>query len=59
MARKIPKLTEKDFKELEEEKKRNFRQRMEFIDFYASWLMKTPNAKWSKRYKKYFGKKVR
>lgn len=51
------KLTEKDFQELEEEKKRNFKQRMEFVDMYAEWLKRTPNKVWSRQHAKYFGKK--
>ncbi|HPM85928.1 MAG: hypothetical protein PHO61_04290 [Candidatus ainarchaeum sp.] len=41
------KLTKADLKELEEEKERNRKTRMEFIDLYAEWLKKTPNTKWS------------
>ena len=44
----LPKI---DLKELVEEKKRNFQQRLEFIDWYAEWLKKTPNKKWSKAQK--------
>ena len=47
------KLTEKDLKELEEEKERNRKQRMEFVNRYAEWLKKTPNKKWSKQQAKY------
>lgn len=46
------KLSKKDLKELEAEKKRNQRQRMEFIDLYTSWLKKTPNNIWSKQQNK-------
>lgn len=52
MARGL-KLTEKDFKELEAEKKRNRQQRMEFVSMYAEWLKKTPNKVWSKQQVKY------
>ena len=45
-------LTKKDLKELEEEKERNFRQRLEFIDLYTDWLKKTPNKKWSRQQNK-------
>jgi hypothetical protein len=41
------KLTKDDLKELETEKKRNRKQRLEFIDLYTDWLKKTPNKKWS------------
>ena len=53
MEKKGLKLTKKDLMELEEEMKRNRRQRMEFIDLYAEWLKKTPNKKWSKQQKKF------
>jgi len=46
------KLTKKDLKELEEEIKRNSRQRMDFIDLYAEWLKKTPNKVWSRQQNK-------
>jgi len=49
-------LTEKDFKELEEEKQRNRQQRMDFVDMYAEWLKKTPNKVWSKQQAKYLDK---
>lgn len=45
-------LTEKDLAELEEEKKRNRKQRLEFVKQYAEWLKKTPNRKWSKQQNK-------
>jgi len=45
------KLTKADLKELEKEKERNKKQRMEFIELYAEWLKKTPNIKWSKQQK--------
>ena len=47
------KLTKKDLKELEEEKKRNRKQRMDFVNMYAEWLKKTPNKVWSKQQAKY------
>ncbi len=37
-----------DFEELEEEKRRNFKSRLEFIKWYTDWLKKTPNSVWSK-----------
>lgn len=55
MAKKGLKLTKKDLKELEEEKKRNFKQRLEFIDMYVEWLKKTPNKVWSKQQNKLLG----
>ncbi len=48
---KIPKLTRQDRKELEEEKKRIFEERMRFIDLYTDWLKKTPNKAWSRQQK--------
>ena len=51
MEKKIPKLTAKDRREMAEEKKRNIRQRMDFIDLHANWLRKTPNKVWSRQQK--------
>jgi len=45
---KTPKI---DLKELEEFKKENFRERLEFIEKYVEWLKKTPNKEWSKQQK--------
>lgn len=50
---KCLKLTKKDLRELEEEKKRNRKQRMEFIDLYTKCLKKTPNKVWSKKHKEF------
>ncbi len=52
MEKKIPRLTKKDRLEMEEEKKRNSNQRLEFIDQYTKWLKKTPNKVWSKQQNK-------
>jgi len=49
---KVLRLTKVDLKELEEEKKRNFEQRLQFIDAYAAWLKKTPNKIWSRQQNK-------
>ncbi len=38
-----------DLKELEEHKKRNFEERLRFIDLYVEWLKKTPNEVWSRQ----------
>ena len=46
---KIPKKI--DLKKLDEAKKRNFEERIKFIDQYAEWLKKTPNKVWSKQQK--------
>jgi hypothetical protein len=43
------KLTKADLRELKEEKERNRKTRMEFIDLYVDWLKKNPNTKWSKQ----------
>ncbi|UCG68431.1 MAG: hypothetical protein JSV09_11530 [Thermoplasmata archaeon] len=40
-----------DLKELEDDKKRNFEERLKFIDLYVQWLKKTPNRVWSKQQK--------
>lgn len=40
-----------DLKELEEQKKENFKERLEFIKKYAEWVKKTPNKIWSKQQK--------
>lgn len=41
-------LPEIDLEELKRQKEQNFKERLEFLDFYAEWLKKTPNAKWSR-----------
>lgn len=46
------KLPEINLEKIEEERKRNFKQRLKFIDFYTDWLKKTPNEEWSKQQKK-------
>jgi len=50
------KLTKIDLKELEEEKERNRKERLKFIDLYAKWLKKTPNKVWSKQQNKFLNK---
>ena len=40
-----------DLKELEEDKRRNFEERLRFIDLYVEWLKKTPNKVWSRQQK--------
>jgi len=37
-----------NLKELEEDKKRNRKEHLDFIRRYVEWLKKTPNKKWSK-----------
>jgi hypothetical protein len=44
-------LPEIDLKEMRKWKKRNFKDRMEWIKKYAEWLKKTPNKEWSKQQK--------
>ena len=41
-----------NLREMAEEKKRNFEERLRFIDMYVEWLKKTPNAVWSLQQKK-------
>lgn len=40
-----------DLKDLEADKKRNFEERLAFIDLYVEWLKKTPNKDWSRQHK--------
>ena len=40
-----------DLKKLEESKKKNFEERIKFIEQYAEWVKKTPNKVWSKQQK--------
>ena len=44
-------LPEINLDELQKKKERNFKSRLEFIDFYVEWLKKTDNKKWSKQHK--------
>lgn len=53
---RILKLTKKDLKELEKEKKKNKEERLKFIDLYVEWLKKTPNKMWSKQQNKFLNK---
>jgi len=46
---KTPKI---DLKELEKQKKENFKHRLEFNKKYVEWLKKTSNKEWSKQQKK-------
>jgi len=45
------KLPDIDLEELKKSKEKNFKERLEFIDFYANWVKKTPNKVWSKQQK--------
>ena len=53
---KVPKLTKKDFEEMEKEKEMNWIQRMQFIEFHAEYLKKTPNRVWSRQQAKFLEK---
>ncbi len=46
---KLPKI---NLKELEEDKKKNFKERLKFIDMYAEWIKKVSNKEWSSQQKK-------
>lgn len=50
----LPKI---DLKELENLRKDNFKERLEFIDKYTEWLKKTKNSKWSSEQKNIINKK--
>ncbi len=49
-------ITKEDLKELKADKKRNFEERLKFIDLYCAWLKKTPNSVWSKQHAKMLDK---
>lgn len=36
-------------KELDEAKRKNFIERLKFIDSYVAWLKRTPNKVWSRQ----------
>lgn len=40
-----------DLDALEAERRRNFEERLTFIDLYVAWLKRTPNEVWSKQQK--------
>lgn len=42
-----------DLEKLEEEKKKNFKERLEFIDLHVKHLRETKNEVWSKEQKKF------
>ena len=44
-----------DLEELAKDKKRNFEERLKFIDAYVEWLKKTPNRIWSRQQKRMLG----
>ena len=39
-----------DLEELKRDRKRNFQERLKFIDMYVEWLKRTPNKVWSKQH---------
>jgi len=41
----LPKI---DLEELEKEKERNRKERLEFVKLYAGWVKRTSNRKWSR-----------
>lgn len=45
------KLPEIDLKELERLKEQNFKERLEFQDWYVNWMKTAGNAKWSRAQK--------
>jgi hypothetical protein len=40
-----------DLEELERDKKKNFEERMKFIDFWADYIKKHSDKEWSKKQK--------
>lgn len=46
---KLPKIS---FKELQEIKEQNFKDRLKFIEQYSKWVKKQPNKVWSSQQKK-------
>ena len=36
-----------DIEKLKERQKKNFEERLKFIEMYAEWVKKTPNKEWS------------
>lgn len=53
---KIPKI---DPEELEEMKRNNFEDNLDFIDLYAEWVKKTPNKRWSHEQKVLIDSQIR
>jgi hypothetical protein len=51
------KLPEINLKELERFKKQNFKERLEFQDWYVNWMKKTGNVKWSSAQKTIINRK--
>lgn len=44
MKKKLPEI---NLEELKKFKEQNFRERLEFLDWYAEWVKNSSNAKWS------------
>lgn len=44
-----------NIEELNKEKEKNFKERLEFIDRYVEWLKATPNKVWSRQQKDIIG----
>ncbi|MFH0972249.1 MAG: hypothetical protein V1835_06845 [Candidatus Micrarchaeota archaeon] len=42
-----------DLKELKRAKRKNAKERLEFVRKYADWIKKTPNKVWSKQLAKF------
>lgn len=42
-----------NLKELKKDKKKNFEERLEFIDKYVDWMKSVPDKKWSKVQKEF------
>ncbi len=40
-----------DLREIAEQVRRNKEERLQFIEFFAKWVKKTPNSIWSKKQK--------
>ncbi len=51
------KLPEIDLKELKKAKEQNFRERLEFLDWYAEWVKNSGNAEWSSAQKSIVNRK--
>lgn len=41
-----------DLAQLKKQREENFRERLEFIEWYVAWLRRAPNMKWSSHQKK-------
>ena len=54
---KFLKLNKKDLKEIDANIKRNYEDRMRYIDQYVEWLKKTPNKEWSTQQNKVIAQK--